>query len=441
MIMMIIIMMFMLVLFSNEDAEEENSTEMDDVYDDTGTLYFDMTGTLEGKNITIELNGDEISLSNLKGKLDDHGKLTINKTSSGSNSAYMKNYGPQIWTSLLAHGYSKHAAAAILSCWWHESHFDPKAENTSEAEDVRGLGLAQWSGDRHTAFVKAAKKKNVSWTDYDFQMAYFYDEVENYKKLKKKSFKQATDDSCLKTFFTSYESGGNFSGTWYDYYLDRKETYPKILAAYSTLNGTLNITISVKDDKVSLSGTYNGMSISAEGDVKDGKIKGEGAWGSDITSAGRVKGIRKTGPKKNSAIYKKYYGGGYNIFANSGYYMPNCTTYAYGRFGEIMGGDPSILGVSGNAGQWWGQAKNGKCKRGQVAKPGAVVCMSNGKGYGHVGIVEQIYKDGSCLMSESKYGSNCSPVWFTTSKISYKKGKYYWCKGYTIQGFIYQPGT
>lgn len=50
-----------------------------------------------------------------------------------------------------------------------------------------------------------------------------------------------------------------------------------------------------------------------------------------------------------------------NPFYQSGYGMPNCTCYAWGRFWEI--GDPNNLGLNkpvqlptGDGGQWWGSA-------------------------------------------------------------------------------------
>lgn len=115
--------------------------------------------------------------------------------------------------------------------------------------------------------------------------------------------------------------------------------------------------------------------------------------------------------------------------------LPNCVGYAYGRFMEILGKNPKLS--KGNAENWYG-FKDGYA-RGKTPKLGAVICWAKGKagvssdGAGHVAIVEKIYGDGSILISQSGYKSSR----FWTSKI--KKG--YALKGYTFQGFIYNPAV
>lgn len=122
-----------------------------------------------------------------------------------------------------------------------------------------------------------------------------------------------------------------------------------------------------------------------------------------------------------------------NPFYQSGYGMPNCTCYAYGRFWELIGSKPK-LSLS-NAENWYNY--NDGYKRSKTPNLGDIICYRKGKagnskdGAGHVAVVEEIYSDGSILISESHWkGTN-----FDTKKLN-KNYKY---SGLTFQGFIKNP--
>lgn len=140
---------------------------------------------------------------------------------------------------------------------------------------------------------------------------------------------------------------------------------------------------------------------------------------------------RLSAPEKNN---KYYYAN--NVFYKSGYGLPNCTCYAWGRFYEISGSYPKLS--TSNAENWW--SKNDGYSRGKTPKLGAVICWSKGAvgngsdGAGHVAIVEKIYSDGSILIGQSGWGASRT---FWTSKIS----KGYALSGYKFQGFIYNPAV
>lgn len=128
-----------------------------------------------------------------------------------------------------------------------------------------------------------------------------------------------------------------------------------------------------------------------------------------------------------------------NPFYKSGYGMPNCTCYAFGRFWEITGGEMPDLSW-GNAEDWYGHAD--KYARGTTPKLGAILCYrrgvagDNSDGAGHVAIVEQINEDGSILVSESGWGS--SILWWTSTR-SNADGNWSGSTGAYFQGFIYNP--
>ncbi len=128
-----------------------------------------------------------------------------------------------------------------------------------------------------------------------------------------------------------------------------------------------------------------------------------------------------------------------NPFYKSGYGLPNCTCYAFGRFWELTGGTIPKLSW-GNAEDWWGKTSDGY-QRGQTPRLGAVICWRKGEagystdGAGHVAIVEAINADGSIMTSESGYNST-KPFW---TKTRSNDGNWGQSSAYTFQGFIYNP--
>lgn len=141
---------------------------------------------------------------------------------------------------------------------------------------------------------------------------------------------------------------------------------------------------------------------------------------------------RTSTPSKTNKYYYKN-----NPFYQSGYGLPNCTCYAFGRFYEVLGKKPS-LSLS-NAENWWAH-KDGY-KRGQTPRLGAVICWRKGRagngsdGAGHVAIVEKIYSDGRILIGQSGWGAS-KKFWTQTLSPPYEIGG-----AYKLQGFIYNPAV
>lgn len=144
-----------------------------------------------------------------------------------------------------------------------------------------------------------------------------------------------------------------------------------------------------------------------------------------------VKFVQRTAAPTTSNRY--YYAD--NIFYKSGYGLPNCTCYAWGRWYELTGTYPKLC--INNAEMWY--QYNDGYDRGRVPRLGAVAVWGKGKiehngddGAGHVAVVEQINSDGSIVISESGYES------FTFRRYTLAKG-YAYFSGYTFLGFIYPP--
>lgn len=140
---------------------------------------------------------------------------------------------------------------------------------------------------------------------------------------------------------------------------------------------------------------------------------------------------RTTAPETSNSFYYAN-----NPFYQSGYGLPNCTCYAWGRFYELSGERPKLS--TGDAENWFGYSDG--YARGQTPKLGAVICWRRGAvgddsdGAGHVAVVEQINADGSIVTSNSAYGSTLFYMQTLT-----KESGYTWNSAYTFQGFIYNP--
>lgn len=142
---------------------------------------------------------------------------------------------------------------------------------------------------------------------------------------------------------------------------------------------------------------------------------------------------RTTRPTSSDAYYYAD-----NPYYQSGYGMPNCTCYAFGRFWELCGGSTPKLSLR-NAENWYGHSDG--YKRGKTPKLGAVICWRKGAagvssdGAGHVAIVEKINADGSIETSESGWQS--SAFWWR--KTRQNDGNWGQSSAYVFQGFIYNP--
>ena len=130
-----------------------------------------------------------------------------------------------------------------------------------------------------------------------------------------------------------------------------------------------------------------------------------------------------------------------NPFYLSGYGLPNCTCYAWGRVFEETDinhdySNPPTLSLS-DAENWYGYTQDGY-QRGSTPQLGAVACWADGpfSGDGHVAIVEEINADtGEITCSNSAYGGQ----FFYLTHLS--PPNYLPAAGYVFQGFIYIPNV
>lgn len=146
--------------------------------------------------------------------------------------------------------------------------------------------------------------------------------------------------------------------------------------------------------------------------------------------------VRDTAPTVSNAYYRSVSFGGYNRCIirdpQTGFVLPNCVGYAWGRFCEANGLTDCNLSA-GNASVWYGNTGDGY-QRGSAARVGAVGCYGGGSygGAGHVLFVEAINPDGSLVCSESNYGGSVFQMRTVPSDYEIGYGLYF-------QGFIYSP--
>lgn len=127
---------------------------------------------------------------------------------------------------------------------------------------------------------------------------------------------------------------------------------------------------------------------------------------------------RLTAPQRSNAYYNREL----NVYSQTGYGMPNCVAYAFGRVYEITGEKPLI--TRGSANEWWSiNKRNGYYEYGQEPHIGAIACWSN-----HVAVVEKI--DGNTVTaSQSHWGG----AYFDTTTFESGTNRF----GQKFYGYIY----
>lgn len=134
-----------------------------------------------------------------------------------------------------------------------------------------------------------------------------------------------------------------------------------------------------------------------------------------------------------------------NPFYQSGYGLPNCTCYAWGRMWELSGVKPTGLST-GNAGNWYSGSRG--FVKSQTPVLGAIGCFGKYGGAGHVWVVEKILNNGDLVISNSGYRRPIasyppSMYWFFNTQTYPKATNYltsgYQSSGYYFQGFLHPP--
>lgn len=114
-------------------------------------------------------------------------------------------------------------------------------------------------------------------------------------------------------------------------------------------------------------------------------------------------------PRLTAPSYdNQYYFSSKNIFYSSGYGMPNCTAYAYGRAYEILGSAPSLPNY--DARRWYELTT--AYEKGQEPRVGSIAVWWSSSS-GHVAVVEKI-ENGIVTFSNSSWSGTM--FYLTTGK-------------------------
>lgn len=129
----------------------------------------------------------------------------------------------------------------------------------------------------------------------------------------------------------------------------------------------------------------------------------------------------------------------YNWFAKDDLWLPNCTCFACGRSSQIAGRNVKTQIPRGNAQTWYDASKWIGSSRPKV---GAIAVWGGGK-YGHVGIVERVNADGTCVISQSNYTRKSKEAmianYFLVGTYKCEVGKVTKGIGWRFIGFLLNP--
>ena len=268
-----------------DDAARKNNYE-------NAPLPITINGSIIGRNIVLNVGGS-ITINDIQGKVNGDGDNTISftaKKSDDSEKATLpgNSYEAQVWRFLMQHGYSSYAASGLMGCWECEAPgLDPATEEArgsaaSSQSSLHGIGIAQWTYERHTALKQFAKKRGSSWKSLKTQLDFFiYESKTSHKFISAQKFKTGMTNLQETTAYAMdhYEQM-NTSKLGY-MFNPRFSAAKQIFAKFHKFTGGLDVELTgkIKGNKVTITGTINGITAYTEGTYKDGKIRTSGYWG------------------------------------------------------------------------------------------------------------------------------------------------------------------
>lgn len=316
--------------------------------------------------------------------------VTLTTSELNTNAKYIYLY-------LSAEGWSLNAIAGILGNMQHESALNPGRWQSNDVNNLSGgYGLTQWT----------PASKYINWCSENG----YSDPSEM--------------DNNLKRIIYELENGGQYYAT---------DEYNYSFKTFSTSNKT------PYELACAFAWNYERSWVVLYGSEAEKQALRElrgGSANSWYEYLSELEPATKFTPRLDSTgIEGSFYYYSQNPFYLSGYGLPNCTCYAWGRFWEISdsAGDGSNKPTlpTGNAGEWYPNVTG--YEKGSEAKLGAVICWDKPGEAGHVAIVEKIYSNGDILTSNSAWQST-----FFYTKTLYKADNYNF-GSYVFQGFIYNP--
>lgn len=294
----------------------------------------------------------------------------------------MENNATIIWNYLGSKGWTLNAVSAILGNMQSESTINPNIWESLTVDYSRGYGLVQW-----TPATKYIDWAGSDWENGDRELDRIIYESDNALQWFSNPNAPIIDPPIsFKEFTTSNEEVGILANYFLWYY-----EHPAVT-------------------------------------IQPNRSEQAIAWFNFL--GGEVCPV--VVPRLNSdGMLNNPYWYSLNPFYQSGYGLPNCTCYAWGRRYEITGKAPDTS--LGNADTWFDYAVSHGQKTGQTPKAGSIMVWkytgSHANDGGHVAIVEEV--DGETVVtSNSAYGG----TYFYTQTLS---PPYEWTSYTQFQGFIY----
>lgn len=294
----------------------------------------------------------------------------------------MENNATIIWNYLGSKGWTLNAVSALLGNMQSESTINPNIWESLTVDYSRGYGLVQW-----TPATKYIDWAGSDWENGDRELDRIIYESENALQWFSNPNAPIIDPPIsFKEFTTSNEEVGILANYFLWYY-----EHPAVT-------------------------------------IQPNRSEQAIAWFNFL--GGEVCPV--VVPRLNSdGMLNNPYWYSLNPFYQSGYGLPNCTCYAWGRRYEITGKAPDTS--LGNADTWFDYAVSHGQKTGQSPKAGSIMAWkytgSHANDGGHVAIVEEV--DGETVVtSNSAYGG----TYFYTQTLS---PPYEWASYTQFQGFIY----
>lgn len=335
--------------------------------------------------------------------------MAIHSSNKYLSLSQMKDNAQYILDYLISKGWSKNAICGMLGNMQRESTINPGIwQNLDEGNTSLGVSLVQWTPA--TKYINWCESNGLVWSEMDSALKRILWELENGEQYYAttsypESFSEFTKSTKDVTYLASvflhnYERAGVSA---------ESERQQNAEYWYNNLNGG--------------STPSEPVIVFTPRTTKDG-INGSRYWYSD------------------------------NPFYTSGYGLPNCTCYAYGRFWEIsdlangsQDYDRKPTGLSLRDARHWISESTG-FETGSEPKLGAIACWrGETTAYaGHVAIVEQILENGDIVVSQSAWTdtnrTESNSLYFYMSTRKKSNGYNYENSSGSkriFQGFIYNP--
>lgn len=327
------------------------------------------------------------------------GNYYLSMSQMTENAQYILNY-------LTARGWTKNAVCGMLGNMQRESTINPGIwQNLDSGNTSLGVSLVQWTPA--TKYLNWCSNNGLVWNEMD---------------------------SALKRILWELENGEQYIAT---------SSYPESFAEYTKSTKSVTYLASA------FLHNYERAGVSAETERQENATY----WYNNLNASGGGSETINFVPRlSKEGINGSRYWYSDNPFHQSGYGLPNCTCYAYGRFWEIsdlangvQDYDRKPTGLSlGDAKRWFSESTG--FETGQTPKIGAIACWEgDDSSYaGHVAIVESIDASGNITVSQSAWTDDnrteSNSLYFYTSVRNKANGyNYSNANGSAriFQGFIY----